>query len=595
MERRTLIAFLLIGLVTFAWMWHAQHRQRQAAERARPIESAAPAPAAAPASAPAAAPAVPPAPPVLKPVAPVPELGDLRLAGDGFKVETLWTNRGAYLRQASLVEYARRVNSPDHLLLLAASSPERGVFALLDPSGALPLDRQNYRLVSESPDRLIFEATFVNGLRVKKEFNLLPGKYEVAARITLENIGPNPVSGQYSIVAADRVVPEDLTAPELHGLIGSRYENGRLSLTEKTPGANEPFVRRNGPKEPILWAGAGSRYFAAVLRPIPPPGQTTMGLIESVTIGPLPQSESVPTRWGGVERADNIYVLMTTAARAVEPGKSLVDEYRYYLGPRKKEVLAETPDLEILVNYGFFGFISTFLLWILKGLYHIIPNYGVGIVLLTVLVKVAMFPITRKGQIGMHKMQRLQPQVRELQEKYKDDKQRQGREMMELYRRNDANPMMGCWPILVQIPIFWGLFQMLRYSIDLRHEGFLLWINDLAQPDTITHLGAFPINILPVLMTISWFFQQWTMPKPADPQQAQMQKMMLFMPVVFGFMFYDMAAGLTLYWLTSTFLGIVEQKFIRMQIQRMEAAGKFTVAEAEPPARAARERPPKRR
>lgn len=597
MERRTLIAFLLIGIVTFAWMWHAQYRQRQTeAARPRPVESAA-APAPAPTAATPAAPvsAQTPAAPVLKAAESVPDLGEILVGGDTLKIRSIWSNRGACMREASLNDYNKVVTSHEHLTLLAAESPNRGTFTLADPTGAAPLDKQNYRVVAESPDRVAFEATFTNGLRVTKEFQVKPGKYEIGVKITLANVGTTPLPTQYTIVAADRIVPEALTTPELYGLIGTQYENGRVSLTEKTPGGSEPFVRQNGAKEPIIWAGAGNRYFAAVLRPIVPAGQTTMGMVDCATVEHLVQSESVPTRWGGVEKADNVAVTLTSAKRTIEPGKSLVDEYECYLGPRKKEILEEKPVLEVLVNYGFFGFISSFLLWILKGLYHVIPNYGVGIVLLTVLIKVAMFPITRKGQIGMHKMQRLQPQVRELQEKYKDDKQRQGREMMELYRKNDANPMMGCWPILVQIPIFWGLFQMLRYSIDLRHEGFLSWINDLSQPDTITHWGAFPINVLPVLMTISWFFQQWTMPKPADPQQAQMQKMMLFMPVVFGFMFYDMAAGLTLYWLTSTFLGICEQKIIRVQIQHMEAAGHFTVSEEEPAAKSTRERPPKRK
>ena len=154
--------------------------------------------------------------------------------------------------------------------------------------------------------------------------------------------------------------------------------------------------------------------------------------------------------------------------------------------------------------------------------------------------------------------------------------------MMDLYRKHNANPMSGCWPMLFQLPILWGLFQMLQYSIDLRQQPFVLWVSDLSKPDTIAHWGGFPINILPVLMTVCSLVQQLTMPKPADPQQAQTQKMMMFMPVMFLFMFYGMASGLVLYWLTSTFLGIVEQKLIKLQIQRMEAHGAFaaeTVAE----------------
>ena len=148
--------------------------------------------------------------------------------------------------------------------------------------------------------------------------------------------------------------------------------------------------------------------------------------------------------------------------------------------------------------------------------------------------------------------------------------------------------------MLFQLPILWGLFQMLQYSIDLRQQPlFSFWVSDLSRPDTITHWGGFPINILPVLMTICSLVQQLTMPKPADPQQAQTQKMMMFMPVLFLFFFYGMASGLVLYWLTSTFLGIVEQRLIKLQIRGMEARGAFaaeTVAEEPEPIR----RKPKR-
>ena len=209
-----------------------------------------------------------------------------------------------------------------------------------------------------------------------------------------------------------------------------------------------------------------------------------------------------------------------------------------------------------------------------------IPNYGVGIILMTILVRLCVFPMTRKGQIAMYRMQKLQPLIKEMQEKYKDDRQRQGREMMELYRKHNANPMSGCWPMLLQLPILYGLWRMLTYAIDLRQQPFVFWITDLSKPDTILAFG-FPVHVLPILMTISSVVQQMTMPKSADPQQAQTQKMMMFMPVLMCVLFYSFASGVTLYWLTSTTLGIVEQRIIKMQIKRLEARGAFAPEEEE--------------
>jgi YidC/Oxa1 family membrane protein insertase len=211
----------------------------------------------------------------------------------------------------------------------------------------------------------------------------------------------------------------------------------------------------------------------------------------------------------------------------------------------------------------------------------VLPNYGVAIVLLTLCIKVCLHPLQRKAQIAMRRMQHLTPLIKEMQEKYKGDRQKQSQAQMELWKKHNANPMSGCWPMLIQLPIFFGLFRMLRSAVELRHAGFVLWIKDLSQPDTLTHVAGFPVNVLPVLMVISWVVQSSLQPKPVDEQQAQQQRMMKWMPVIFGVMLYNMASGLTLYWLTSTFLGILEQKWIKHQIAKMEAAGAFASEDKE--------------
>jgi YidC/Oxa1 family membrane protein insertase len=208
----------------------------------------------------------------------------------------------------------------------------------------------------------------------------------------------------------------------------------------------------------------------------------------------------------------------------------------------------------------------------------IVGNWGVAIILLTICVRLALFPINRRSQTSMarfqKKMKRLQPQIDEIKKRHADDAAKQRSEQQALMGKEGAMPPLGgCLPVFVQIPIFFGLFSALRTSFDLRQAPFMLWMNDLSQPDHLleinlnTHLPLIGtiqwLNILPILMVVLWVAQQMGMPKPADEQAARMQKMMMFMPVVFGFFLYDYAAGLSLYMITQSVLGIVEQTLIK--------------------------------
>ena len=154
---------------------------------------------------------------------------------------------------------------------------------------------------------------------------------------------------------------------------------------------------------------------------------------------------------------------------------------------------------------------------------------------------------------------------------------------MELFRKHGANPMTGCLPLLIQFPVFIALFRAFGWSIDLRQQPFILWVKDLSRSDTITFLGNFPLNILPIVMVVTWVIQQRMMPKSEDPQARQQQKFMMFMPIMFGFMLYSMASGLTLYWTSSTFFGIIEQKLIKRHIRLEEEAAKTETSQARPP------------
>jgi YidC/Oxa1 family membrane protein insertase len=233
-----------------------------------------------------------------------------------------------------------------------------------------------------------------------------------------------------------------------------------------------------------------------------------------------------------------------------------------YLGPKGFDDLEHAGhDLVQAVDLGWFWFIAKPLLLMLRMIEAAVGNYGWAIILLTLAVRVMFYPVNKKQIEAMKGMQRIQPEVKKIQEKYKDDREKMNVEMMELYRRHKVNPLSGCLPMLVQLPVFIGLYNVLLQSIELRHAPFLGWMHDLSQPDRLGSL-AIPfvepagIPVMTLLMGASMILQQKMTPSTADPAQ---QRAMLFMPVVFTVMFVNFPAGLVLYWLSNNILSIAQQ------------------------------------
>jgi YidC/Oxa1 family membrane protein insertase len=238
--------------------------------------------------------------------------------------------------------------------------------------------------------------------------------------------------------------------------------------------------------------------------------------------------------------------------------------YQVYFGPKKMETLKEAGhDLERIVNFGWFDKLAKPALFLLNFFYGYVGNYGVSIILVTILIKLLFWPIAQKGLKSMKNMQKIQPKMAKLKEKYKDDKTRLNEEMMILYKTYKVNPVGGCLPMLLQLPVFFALYKVLLQAIELRHAPFMLWITDLSAPDRlmigvdIPYLGGLPV--LTLLMGGSMFLQQRMTPAPADPTQA---KIMMFLPVIFTFMFLNFASGLVLYWLVNNLLSIAQQYLI---------------------------------
>ena len=266
---------------------------------------------------------------------------------------------------------------------------------LRDPKGELPLHRRVYKVVEDSDKRLAFAATFANGLRVTKEYRSDPAKkYELLVKVILENTSTQPLEAQYEIVAVSRLVPEAGSSTEVYAALGTRYETGRVNITRVAPSkvSNAPWQLVNNNREPLLWAGAGNRYFAAILTPAPKEGGSTFGFILSSSVSSVPKCDELKGTAGSVSLADNVAVKLLTNARTLKPGEAVSDDYAYFIGPKKQDVLEEYPDLSGLLNYGTFGFVSKALLLILNGLHHLVHNFGVGIILLTIAIKVCLSP-----------------------------------------------------------------------------------------------------------------------------------------------------------------------------------------------------------
>lgn len=396
-------------------------------------------------------------------------------------------------------------------------------------------------------------------------------------RITADNFYPNPYVG-----AGLREYGE-LESVDFY-LADGDYSQSRAAM-ERWTASNIPFVVEGSKYFLSIIGMKGQRGFqGAVAETLFDDLEATAAIMESGS-----QATSIDPTSPFWKRASIHGNFQLHIAALDAPATS---EFRWYIGPKDPRILTNDiyGDMSEVVHYADYGrsffyrmfltqYIAPVILWIMSMFHAITGNWGIAIILLTVVVKAAVFPIMRHSQIKMAtyqaKMAKVKPQLEAINKKYKDEPQKKNQETMKLYQQHKLSPPLGgCLPIFLQMPIFVGLFQALRSSILLRHEPFTAWIGDLAEPDALIDfggpiLGFFPfsgvtsLNLLPILMVVLWIFHQRSMPKPTDPQQAQMHKMMAFMPVIFGFVLYNYASGLSLYMITSSALGIFEQRVIR--------------------------------
>ena len=348
---------------------------------------------------------------------------------------------------------------------------------------------------------------------------------------------PNMSTARYSFHGAEALVGGKLTHWS-----DSELEQGVILPDPRNPGTPPPVIH---------WAGYSDTYFLSALMP----------------------RENDPVRlWVKKENGEAFTeILVPIAAAAKEPYP-----FEVYPGPKDLNALASAGHhLQRTVDLGWFSFVAEPMLRLLKLFHTVTGNWGLDIILLTLLVKLATVPLTQKSYRSMQEMQKLQPQMKRLQDKYANDRETLNKEVMELYRRHNVNPLGGCLPMVVQMPIFIGLYNALLSAVELRHAPFLLWINDLSAPDRLPPAPLAPlaviagteirIPVLTLLMGVSMLLQQRMTPQTGDPTQ---QKMMMFMPLVFTVMFINFPSGLALYWLVNNVLTIGQQLFIQRAARR---------------------------
>ncbi|TLD40242.1 MAG: Inner membrane protein translocase component YidC, long form [Candidatus Jettenia ecosi] len=479
-------------------------------------------------------------------------------------VKMVWTNEGAVLKSVKLKRF-KDPEAKETLELLKGDTTEYRPLAIDTILGKSDFREWRYTVAEHSKDKIVFTCSLEEGINIMKTISLPPEKYHVNMDVVLENKTDDEVSLAYSVIASSMIMHEGEPSTDMAAVAGVDMGNKRIKLVSTSP-KNLPLKNES---VGISWAGSMNKYFATILKPA---SSDWVGAVNAQAF----DAQGIPIN-EKAEHGDFMVSIQTNKLR-IPPHDMVKHSYLYFVGPKKEEILKHYETLDALLTYGWLNAISKALLAFLNAVHRVLPNYGLSIIVLTILIKMILFPLTKKSQVSMFRMQQLQPMINQLKEKYKHDKQRMGKEQMLLFKKYGANPMSGCLPMLLQLPVFFALFRTLQLSFEMRQAPFVLWINDLSRPDTLMTLPfTIPfignaLNILPLVMTGASFVQMKTTPKApaADPQAQAQQKMMSFMPIMFAFILYNMPSGLTLYWTVSTVFSIIEGIIIRKSIKKIK-------------------------
>ncbi|MDI6776794.1 MAG: membrane protein insertase YidC [Syntrophales bacterium] len=468
-------------------------------------------------------------------------LGEKDIPVDTPLYTATFTTKGGGLKSFKLKCYRKTINKNSELIELVEvrdAMPHPLTISFPDSSIDIPSEGiyeanvDSIKMTKTTDTRsLIFSQSYPYEIKVEKIFTFYPGRYTVDLEVRVYNLSTDPLNQNACLSWYQFVDPQAETDSYSHkGPISFVAKGVERQDVEKLDAA-----KLLGPD--VSWGGFESKYFLAAM---------------------IPQNPSITSLSLSKDVRNMVSISLKGPKNLIPTGQ--VDSFNYslYLGPKDYSILkAQGTGLENAIDFGsWLKWLAMPLLVTLKFLHDgYVHNYGIAIIILTVLIKIIFWPLGNKSYKSMKEMQKLQPKIIELREKYKNDKARLSQETMVMYKAHKVNPLGGCLPMVIQIPVFFGLYKALLYAIELRHSPFIWWIKDLSAKD--------PYYITPIIMGATMFLQQKMTPPAGDPMQA---KIMLWMPVIFTFLFLNFPSGLVIYWLFNNIISIGQQYYINKRL-----------------------------
>ncbi|MBX3708423.1 MAG: membrane protein insertase YidC [Gammaproteobacteria bacterium] len=455
--------------------------------------------------------------------------------------------RGGDIVKVNLLKYPESLGSKQPFLLLNDDPKdlyiaESGLLSKRGPDTSqtqalYTADRTAYTLDLGQNELVVNLNWEKDGINVVKSFTFFRDSYEIKVGYHLSNQSNQPWEGHFY----NQLLRTNTPPPNHSGFINLATYFGAAVSSPQTPFTKISFkdMEKANFNQTVQdgWAAMIQHYFIGAW---------------------IPAKTAVSNYYTRVAPNAHYIVGLMSQPLSAAPGATVSTEAKLYTGPASAALLEKAaPNLKLTIDYGWFWFISNIIFWMMQKIYGLVGNWGWAIVLVTIVIKLLFYQLSAKSFRSMAAMKKLQPKIEILKERYSEDKQKLTQATLELYRQEKVNPMSGCLPILIQIPVFIALYWVLVESVELRQAPFILWIKDLSQHD--------PYYVLPFLMGVSMFIQQRLNPPPPDPLQA---KVMMLMPLVFTIMFANFPAGLMLYWFVNNTLSFLQQWFVMHRLEK---------------------------
>lgn len=463
---------------------------------------------------------------------------------------------GGAVVKAKLLKHLEEDKTP---VSLFDKSSERQYFArsgLVSATGVeLPNHTQVFSVVRNTSNNSVTLVAEKNGVRLEKTYALTAGSYLIDAKHVVKNISAQNLDATiYAEIVRDGGKPSFKGKVEDSSFYSTFTGPAIYTDTEKFLKVEFSDIEKGKAKTPGTQI-AGQPTWVAMIQ-------------HYFTTAWIPSTTYQKDLYVEMLEKNQYRVGVKSKLEPIGVGQEKTESLKLFVGPQEESVLESiAPGLELVKDYGWLTILAKPIFWLLEKIHGIVNNWGWSIILLTVLIKLLFFPLSAASYKSMAKMKLVQPRLMEMKERFKGEPQKLNQAMMEMYRKEKINPLGGCLPVVVQIPVFIALYWVLLSSVEMRGAPWLGWIQDLSQPDTLfgVWFGA-PIGLLPIIMAISMFIQVKLNPTPPDPLQA---KLMMYMPLVFSVMFFFFPSGLVLYWVVNNILSIAQQ----WQINRVYGDG----------------------